>query len=128
MTFKKKRSYPESITCRNYLTWLKLQHPNVRNHLIKIDNEGSSNRAVAISLGLHPKASDYFIAWPTKRFHGLWLEVKADNWTPNSKQRIEHANGQKAFGEKMMKRGYQFAFCVGFQECVKATNDYLKTI
>ena len=110
---KKKRIYHEDITCKAWLDWLALQYPVMRSHVIKIDNEGLTSRARAVSLGLHIKASDYFIAWPTLDYYGLWLEVKPDKWKPNSKQKREHAEGQKAFGENMTQRGYQFAYCVG---------------
>lgn len=121
----KKRNYAEDKTCRAWLEWLGWQYPIVRDHVIKIDNEGASNRAKAVSLGLHPKASDYFIAWPTIEYMGLWLEVKPDGWKPNSKAKREHMEGQLAFGEKMKARGYQFAFCIGVDECIQATKDYL---
>ena len=122
---KKKRQNPEDKTCLAWLEWLTYQYPPVRNHVIKIDNEGMTNRAKAVSLGLHLKASDYFIAWPTLQFYGFWLEVKPDGWKPNSKAKREHMEGQQAFGLKMLNKGYQFSFCVGVDECINATTLYL---
>ncbi len=122
---KKKRNMVENKTCRAWLEWLALQYPYAREYVIKIDNEGASNRALAVSLGLHPKASDYLLAWPTLSHYGFWLEVKPDGWKPNSTAKREHMEGQIAFGEKMKKKGYQFAFCVGIDECINATTIYL---
>lgn len=126
MPVKPKRNYIEDKTCRAWLEWLSYQYPAVREHVIKIDNEGNANRAIAVSLGLHPGASDYFISWPTLEFYGLWLEVKPEGWKPNSKAKLEHMARQLAFGEKMLKRGYKFAFCVGIDECIEATKQYLE--
>ena len=123
---KKSRNYIEDKTCKAWLEWLSWQHPLVRSLVIKIDNESSTSRARAISLGLHPKASDYFIALPIGSYAGLWLEVKPDGWKPNSKAKRDHADGQKAFGEKMRSVGYQFAFCIGVDECIEATRNYLQ--
>lgn len=120
---KKKRVYHENKTCRAWLEWLALQYPNARNHVIKIDNEGL-NRANAVSLGLYPGASDYFIAVPTLEWYGMWLEIKPEGWklAPSKKP---HHERQMAFGEAMKKKGYQFAFCVGIDECISATTIYL---
>jgi hypothetical protein len=100
-----------------------LYYPAAYGHVIKLDNEGTTNRANAISLGLHLGASDYFIACPTLKYYGLWLEVKPEGWklTPSKKP---HHDRQMAFGEKMKAKGYQFAFCVGVDECIQAAKDY----
>lgn len=124
---KKKRNYAENKTCRAWLQWLALQYPSAYCHTIKIDNEGLTNRANAVSLGLHIGASDYFIACPTLKYYGLWLEVKPKGWklTPSKKAHYER---QMAFGEKMKQKGYQFAFCVGLDECIKATKEYFNSV
>jgi len=121
---KTKRKSPEADTCRAWLKWLKLQFPDVYSQVIKIDNEGVSHRANAVSLGLHVGASDYFLAWPTIEYYGCWLEIKPDGWKLN-KSKQEHHDRQMAFGEKMRQVGYAFYFCVGIDEMMQATKDYL---
>lgn len=116
----------ENKTCKAWLQWLALQHPIAYSLTIKIDNEGLTNRASAVSLGLHIGASDYFIALPTLKFYGLFLEVKADGWKPSQSSKT-HIAKQLAFGEKMKARGYAFAFCVGVDECINATNEYFNS-
>lgn len=121
---KKKKMRPENQTCRAWLKWLALQYPAVYCHVIKIDNEGLTNRANAVSLGLHVGASDYFIAWPTLKHYGCWIEVKPEGWKLTRSQQ-EHYDRQIAFGHKMKDRGYEFYFCVGIDQVMLATNDYL---
>lgn len=122
----KKRSNPESKTCKAWLQWLKLQYPVAHGLVVKIDNEGSSNRAEAVRSGLHVGASDYLIALPTPEFAGLWLEAKPEGWklTPS---KLRHHERQMIFGRKMIHVGYQFKFCVGVDELIKASIEYLKS-
>lgn len=122
--FMTKQRISESKTCRMWLQWMALQHPAVYNHVIKIDNEGLSNRANAVSLGLHVGASDYFIAWPTMKYYGCWIEAKPEHWRSVGSN-ATHTDRQMRFGEKMKARGYAFYFCVGLDEMMRATNDYL---
>lgn len=121
---KVKRKTPEADTCRAWLKWLALQYPQAYYHLVRIDNEGLTNRANAVSLGLHVGASDYFLAWPTLKHYGAWIEVKPDGWKL-TKSKHEHYDRQLKFGNKMMAKGYAFYFCVGIDELIKAINDYL---
>lgn len=114
----------ESDTCRNWLKWLELQYPAVYTHVIKIANEGMTNRANAVSLGLHVGASDYFIAWPTLQHYGCWIEVKPDGWKL-TKSKLAHHENQIEFGAKMKRKGYAFYFCVGLDDLIQCTQDYL---
>jgi hypothetical protein len=125
LPIKKKREYRENKTQKAYLEWLALQHRPIFENTLKIDNEGTTNRAEAIRCGLHVGASDLFHAWPTLKYYGLWMEIKPEGWKL-TKSKQEHHERQIAFGAKMMKRGYHFAFCVGVDECIAAMKEYLK--
>jgi hypothetical protein len=122
---KKKRVYHENKTCRAWLEFMALQYPAAYGHIIRIENEGLTNRANAVSLGLHVGASDYFIACPTLKHYGFFMEVKPDGWKLTESKK-PHYERQIMFGDKMKQRGYYFAFCVGIDECIQATNDYFK--
>lgn len=120
---------PEELTQIGVLTWLKLQHPRVSQCVVKIDNEGRRSiggHVKAKKMGLHVGAADLFIAWPTRTYHGLWLEVKPDKWKPyhTKKDRLEN---QKAFLEKMQRRGYCAVLGVGFDNCKQIINNYLNS-
>jgi hypothetical protein len=114
----------ENDACRAWLKWMALQYPVQYNHIIKIDNEGVSNRANAVSLGLHVGASDYFLAWPTISKYGCWIEAKREGWKLTKSNEL-HTERQLMFGKKMIERGYAFYFCVGFDEMMQATDEYL---
>lgn len=121
---KKPRNYRENKVARAWLEYVHLQYPVVAQHIIKIDNEGTTNRAQAVSLGLHVGASDYLIAWPTLDHYGLFLEIKPDGWVM-TKSNMEHTQRQLFFGNKMAERGYKFSFCIGLDRCIEATDEYL---
>lgn len=120
---------PENKTQAAILQWLELQHPSVRLHTIKIDNEGRhtpAGYAIRKACGLHKGASDLFIAWPTLKFCGLWLEIKPDGWTgPRNRIETERVKLQKDFLYKMITKGYDGAFVCGVDEGINAIKTYL---
>jgi hypothetical protein len=116
-----------------------MQHPYLVDFLVKIDNEGKRKTIVrngktipvglflAKRMGLRPKASDLFIAWPTLNHYGLWLEIKPDGWKgPRGKKEKEHIEGQLNFLSRMRLKGYEGKLVVGVDEGIKAIKDYLK--
>lgn len=110
-----------------FLDWIRLIYPQLYPYVIKINNEGVRSKIlthVLKQMGLHPKASDLFIAWPTKRFPGFWLELKRENYTFPESDR-EHWEGQMNFLMDMVKVGYAGAMCGGFDECCQALEIYL---
>lgn len=120
--------FPENKTCIAILQWMDKQYPIQREYITKIENEGKRGFfAIKLykSLGFNSKASDYFLAWPTKNHAGLWIEVKKDGWkfTPSQKK---HIDGQMAFIEKMKVRGYYGRMIIGVDEGIKCIDDYLK--
>lgn len=120
----RKTKSTESDVCKAWLNWLSLVYPNAYSYLIKIDNEGTTNRANAVNLGLHVGASDYFLAWPTLEYYGAWFEVKREGWK-HTKSNDEHYQKQLRFGRRMRSKGYAFYFCIGLDELMQATNEYL---
>jgi len=101
----------------------------VRRRVIKIHNEGARTAASAnllIALGLHPGASDLFIAWPTRKYAGLWLEVKRERWKPVASCR-EHFQRQLEFGQLMIDSGYAFDVAVGIDQFIAKVTSYLNT-
>lgn len=125
-TPRKKRSslFPESQVQKGLLEWLSLYNHEVRKRVIKIDNEGSRNNALAVVLGLHPGASDLFIAWPTRHYAGLWLEIKRPNYkvTPSGR---EHYDRQVNFIKLMRESGYWADMGIGIDECMAIVENYL---
>lgn len=121
---------PEARTQVAILQWLKAQYPRVYEHVIKIDNEGIrtiSGHVFAVKMGLHLGASDLFIAWPSFDYHGLWVEVKPDEWKgPSGKKQRDHHERQMHFIEKMNQKGYFAKMVVGVDEGIEVIQTYLQ--
>ncbi len=122
---------PEQKTQLAICEWLSRQHPDVAQHVVKIDNEGKrtiGGHILAKRMGLHKGASDLFIAWPTNDYHGLWLELKSDIWKgAYGKKAKLHLEEQMNFIEKMNVRGYYAKLVVGVDQAIDAIKGYLKT-
>lgn len=124
---RKKSSIPsnlykpnESQIGQSFVDYVHKVFPQLRYNVIKIDNEGKTSWALGKQKKKEGKlkgASDYFIAVPTKRFHGLWLEIK----TRTGKESPE----QKRFGMEQMKKGYQYAVAHSIDEAIGEINYYL---
>lgn len=120
--------------------FIRRQWPFLDDYLIKIDNEGKRNvivrngqvipigNIIAKRMGLRPKASDLFIAWPTIEYSGLWMEIKPDAWPgPKGKKEKAHVEGQLKFQAMMRAVGYQTAWCVGVEQGIDAIKAYMKS-
>jgi hypothetical protein len=121
---------PEQQTQLAICDWLSFQHPHIFDHIIKIDNEGIRSIAghvLAKKMGLHKGASDLFIAWPTIKYYGMWLEIKRDGWKgPSGKKQKEHHEAQLNFIDRMNIKGYFAKLAVGVDEGILAISEYLK--
>jgi len=126
---KKFHIKPEDKTQMAILDYCKLAYPHLAATAIKIHNEGirsrSTNRLLP-RLGMRAGASDLFFALPTKKYHGLWMEVKKDGWKFTSAQR-EHIERQNAFIDQQNKNGYLARLVIGVDEGIALINEYMKT-
>lgn len=96
--------------------------------LVKLNNEGKRTEAQGWNLklmGMEPGASDLFLAYPTSRHHGLWLEVKqARKYTPSEMAKPTWI-AQEKFIERMISVGFAGAFCYGWQNGKRIIESYL---
>lgn len=109
--------------------WLSL-HPQLKDFFCKNNNEGKRTEAQTWNLklqGLRPGVSDLAIFYPTKKYHGLWLEVKRNMHYPPSARKGESWVNQVIWIEKMKSVGYYGDFCYGWQHGVEIIEEYLKT-
>lgn len=120
------REYLEQV---ELVIWLKF-HPILKNFYYKNDNEGKrtpAQGAQAKRLGLRPGVSDLFIYYPTKAYHGLFLEMKRNKKYTPSEQNTETWKAQENFLETVKSVGYQGAFCYGWYDAKKIIESYLLT-
>lgn len=78
------RQYTESAHQKAIIAYSKFRSIGkykLIDFLIKIHNEGRKSLFEAIrdkSLGIKAGVSDLFLAFPSRGYHGMWVEVKSD--------------------------------------------------
>ena len=65
---------------------------------------------------------DLFIARATKKYGGLYIELKATDTVPNT----AHTRTQRAYHQLLRQNGYMVDFACGFDEAKKMIDDYMK--
>lgn len=123
-----KNLLPEQKVQIEIVKYIKYQFPVASKYIIKIDNEAKLTKTGHIirnKMGLHKGASDLFIAWPVEPYHGMWLEIKRDDFKLTSSNKI-HTTNQLNFISKMREVGYYGAMAAGFDECRMHIDNYLK--
>lgn len=114
---------------RALVKWLDY-HPILKNYYCKNNNEGKRTDAQGWNLkrmGLRPGVSDLFIYYPTKTYHGLWLEVKRNKKYTTSSKCTATWIAQEWFIETVKSVGYAGFFCYGFEDGVHIIEEYLLT-
>lgn len=89
-------------------------HPICKDYLFHMPNERKCSISEGVrqkALGLRAGVSDLFLAWPTKRFPGLWIELKVND---NKLTKM-----QVVWLELMEKAGYATAVVYDDWEKVK---------
>ena len=113
---------PESKEQITFLDWLSLQHPTIRPYIFHIPNERKAKKISGYILklmGVMPGVSDLFLAWPTGKYHGLFIEMKS------GKGKLSES--QKEFMAKMNKKDYLAQVCYSWEEAMKLITAYLNT-
>lgn len=112
---------------RALVKWLSY-HPIVRNYFLKLNNEGKRSDITGHNLklmGLKTGASDLFIFYPTKKYHGLFLEVKRNKKYTPSEMRTDTWIAQQMFLDCVKKVGFAGEVCYGVENGVAIVTRYL---
>jgi hypothetical protein len=107
--------------------WM-LTQPNLCNYIIKIDNEGKRSPLQghkAKVMGMHPGASDLFLAVPAGRLHGIWIEMKRKRDYTASEKHSRTWLRQVKFQASMRRNGYEAVTAYGWEHGKKLINDYI---
>jgi len=113
-----KSEFTESV---NFIVWSKF-NKIAREYLFAIPNGGSRHAAEANNLkkqGVRKGVSDYFLAYPAKGKHGLWIELKKDKKCKATKEQADWLR-------KMHELGYEAKLAFGAAEAMQAVEDYLR--
>lgn len=108
-----------------FVAWLK-RHPTLNKSIVLIGNEGKRSWRMGKSMqrkGLRKGASDLFIAYPTKKHAGLWIEMKAVN--PQTGKYRKATTEQLQFLSEMKELGYDGYVANGCQHAIEIAERYL---
>ena len=70
------------------------------------------------AMGMKPGVPDLFIAWPTKKFHGLWIEIKKYGKKPRA--------AQEAFLILMEQKGYATIWSDNINDLIQKADAYFE--
>ena len=115
---------------KNICEYIRLQYPGV------IFNTDLSGIRLPIGQATQLKKlrssrafPDLMIFEPREPYHGLFIELKADNvrlWKKNGDFATDHLREQGEMIGELKKRGYHAQFCVGFDSAKAVIDWYLK--
>ena len=102
-----------------------------------IPNGGHRNKSTANRLrleGVRAGVPDIFLPFPSKGFHGLYIELKAPNMRPQTvwepRDEVGSIGGlspsQKAMAIKLFDCGYDWYVCYGWEEAANTIINYLE--
>jgi len=103
------------------MEWINYQ-PLIKDICIHIPNEGKRSPRIGAKLkrqGMKAGVSDIFIAYPTKRYHGLWIELKR-------KKRYRCTKEQQIWIDRMNELGYFACFAFGWEHAKDIIENYLQ--
>jgi hypothetical protein len=111
--------------CRAYWEWAQY-HPILMIYLIKHVNEGKRSPEYGMMckrIGLRKGLPDYQLAYPNKKWHGMWLEMKRS--TEKGKKPPAE---QKKWLNNLLLAGYYANFAYGYDDAVTQTLAYLEDV
>lgn len=115
-----KKLQPETIEQITVMDWLRWKHPLIVKLTMHIPNERKQNKIwglVLAHMGVLAGASDLFMAYPRKNYHGLFLEMKT------KKGRL--TDNQKTFLSDMSEQGYLAEVAYGAEHAISIIEKYL---
>lgn len=112
---------PEQIIQINLVNWFNYKYPELEEDLCHIANERKcsvNEGRILKRMGVKKGICDLFLAFPTAKYAGLWLEIKSETG--------KLTNEQIEFIKRKNQKGY-FAIAVwGFEAAKKEIIIYLK--
>lgn len=122
----------EYILSKHLSVYIRNQYPNVVFHF----DTGSGTKLTmgqAVKMKcLNPLRGypDLFIAEPRNGYNGLFIEIKKDGeklLKRNKEFKTGHLEEQSSFLTILTAKGYKALFGVGYDECKKIIDEYLKS-
>ena len=110
----------ESIIQQNFVKWFRLQFPELSLMLFAVPNGGLRRRVEAAIMkaeGMTAGVSDLILLVPSKGYHSLCIEMKAEKG-----RQTEH---QKQWQKHAERHGNKYVICRSFEDAVNAVREYL---
>lgn len=104
-----------------FMHWLSFQHPDAFKVTFSIPNGGLRSKAEGarqVAMGLKSGIPDIFMAVPTNKFPGMFIELKWGSNKLTEKQSIAIQN--------LREKGYRCEVCYSLDELIYVTKDYLE--
>lgn len=105
----------------DFLWWATNNHPlKIGKYMFAIPNEGRRSRKHGARMkaqGLKSGIPDLFLAWPTQKYAGLFIEMKSE------KGKI--SENQQKWIDRLNEQGYLAVVAFGLDEAKKAVEGYL---
>ena len=126
--------YNEAEVYKTIAKYISIKYPNV---IFRFDFAAGLYLSVFQSK-LHKRLNpvrgypDLFIAYPTKGYSGLFIEIKSDKANPFKKngelRSNEHLTEQQNVLKRLNESGYKALFGVGVESCFKIIDEYLSEL
>jgi hypothetical protein len=124
------RQNREYQICKDIAQYLRLQYPAVLFHFDLAGlNLSRAQAGMMKAIQSHRGFPDLFIAEPRLGYNGLFIEVKAEGtrlYKKNFEAATPHIAEQSEFMDALRIKGYKCEFGVGWDECHKIIDQYLK--
>lgn len=112
----------ESDEQKALIKWWSIQFPQFDNLLFHIPNGGLRNLKTAVRLkaeGVKPGVADLFLALPTAKWHGMFIEMKRQHGNRQTEL-------QKEFQAAVESQGYFYLLARGWEQAKNGILEYLK--
>jgi hypothetical protein len=124
------RNKREYEICKDIALYLRLQYPNVLFHFDLAGlNLSMAQAGMTKAIQGGRGWPDLFIAQPSKGRSGLFIEVKAEGtriWKVKGGASTDHIEEQIRCLSNLEAIGYEADFGIGFDDCKKMIDDYLR--
>jgi hypothetical protein len=124
------RNNREYQICKDIAIYMRLQYPNVIFHFDLAGlNLSRAQAGMMKSIQGGRGWPDLFIVEPKEPFHGLFIEIKVEDQKTTKKDGTyitPHIEEQANMLQRLRGRLYKTSFGIGFDDCKKIIDDYLK--
>lgn len=100
--------------------WFALQWPQYEGLLFAVPNGGHRDKVTGAMMkaeGVVPGVADLLLLVPSKGYHALCIEMKAEKGRQSPEQ--------KAWQKKVEAHGYKYAVCRSLDDFMETVNGYL---